>query len=145
VKIDIISDVVCPWCYIGKRRLERALASCPDLDVDINWWAFQLNPDMPPGGMERQSYLAAKFGSAEQARQIYASIEEAGDGENIAFRFDRIKRTPNTIDAHRMIRHLADGSLQLLLNRPYMFLNLPAAERAAVVLDSHGDAQYSVR
>ncbi len=112
MKIDIVSDVVCPWCYIGKRRLERALAQCPDLAVDINWWAFQLNPDMPPGGMERESYLAAKFGSAEQAEQIYAAITEAGVDEKIDFRFERIKRTPNTIDAHRLIRFAGEKGRQ---------------------------------
>ncbi len=110
--IDISSDVICPWCFIGKRRLERALAARPGLDARIIWRAFQLNPDMPPEGMERQSYLAAKFGSAEGAGRIYENIAEAGAGEDIAFAFDRIKRTPNTISAHRLIRYAGENGNQ---------------------------------
>ena len=101
--IDIVSDAVCPWCYVGKRRLEAALATRPDLTVDIAWHAFQLNPDMPDGGMDRKSYLASKFGSAARAASIYDDIELAGAGEGIAFAFDSIRRTPNTINAHRLI------------------------------------------
>ena len=101
--IDIVSDAVCPWCYVGKRRLEAALATRPDLTVDIAWHAFQLNPDMPDGGMDRESYLASKFGSAARAASIYDDIEQAGAGEGIRFAFDSIRRTPNTINAHRLI------------------------------------------
>ena len=101
--IDIVSDAVCPWCYVGKRRLEAALATRPDLTVDIAWHAFQLNPDMPDGGMDRESYLASKFGSAARAASIYDDIEQAGAGEGISFAFDSIQRTPNTINAHRLI------------------------------------------
>ena len=110
--IDIISDVVCPWCYIGKRRLERALSTRPDLDVEIMWRAFQLNPDMPREGMERTRYLAAKFGSDANAGRIYGEIEKAGASEGIEFAFDRIERTPNTIDAHRLIRFAGDEGCQ---------------------------------
>jgi predicted DsbA family dithiol-disulfide isomerase len=105
--IDIVSDVICPWCFIGKRRLERALKLRPEVDVSISWRAFQLNPDMPAEGMPRQEYLAAKFGGAGQARRIYAAVEQAGAGEDIDFAFDRIRRTPNTVDAHRLIRFAA--------------------------------------
>ncbi|MFQ5959455.1 MAG: DsbA family oxidoreductase [Alphaproteobacteria bacterium] len=112
VIIDIISDVVCPWCFIGKRRLERALAVRPDLDVEVVWRAFQLNPDMPPEGMERAQYLAAKFGSDANAGRIYAEIEKAGAGEGIDFAFDRIHRTPNTVDAHRLIRFAGEQGRQ---------------------------------
>ena len=101
--IDIVSDAVCPWCYVGKRRLEAALATRPDLTVDIAWHAFQLNPDMPDGGMDRESYLASKFGSAARAASIYDDIEQAGADEGISFAFDSIQRTPNTINAHRLI------------------------------------------
>jgi len=104
MNVDIISDVVCPWCFVGKRRLERALAARPDLDVTVTWHAFQLNPDMPAEGMDRATYLATKFGSDERAEAIYADIAEAGKAEDIAFAFDRIPHTPNTIDAHRVIR-----------------------------------------
>lgn len=114
--IDIISDVVCPWCYIGKRRLERALeltlAERPDLDVKVVWRVFQLNPEMPAEGLDRKVYLAAKFGSAAQAAQIYGEIERAGEGEGIRFAFDRIDRTPNTTDAHRLIRRAGNEGCQ---------------------------------
>src|ERR671932_2339926 len=102
--IDSVSDVICPWCFIGKRRLARALALRPGLDVSTTWRAFQLNPDMPADGMPRQEYLALKFGGNLQARRIYGAVEQAGASEGIPFAFDRIKRTPNTVDAHRLIR-----------------------------------------
>jgi predicted DsbA family dithiol-disulfide isomerase len=104
MKIDIFSDPVCPWCYIGKRRLARALESRPSYRPALRWRAYQLNPTMPEEGMERQLYLAMKFGSPEQARRIYDQISQVGTTEGIDFRFDRIAVTPNTIDAHRMIR-----------------------------------------
>ena len=104
MNVDIVSDVVCPWCFVGKRRFERAVAARSELDITVSWRAFQLNPDMPEGGMDRATYLAAKFGSDQRAEAIYADIAEAGKSENIAFAFDRIPHTPNTIDAHRVIR-----------------------------------------
>ena len=110
--VDIVSDVVCPWCYIGKRRFEQALAARPAFAVTTAWRAFQLNPDMPAEGMERQGYLADKFGSAARAASIYADITEAGLREDIAFAFDRILRTPNTILAHRLIRLSAAHGVQ---------------------------------
>jgi predicted DsbA family dithiol-disulfide isomerase len=103
--IDIVSDVICPWCFIGKRRLERALGQRPELEVSMTWRAFQLNPDMPSAGMERQAYIAAKFGSSAQASRVYAAVAEAGRSEGIDFAFDRIRRTPNTTAAHRLIRY----------------------------------------
>jgi predicted DsbA family dithiol-disulfide isomerase len=102
--IDIVSDVICPWCYIGKKRLERALAERTEIPVSTSWRAFQLNPDMPPEGMERSAYLAAKFGGQGHAQRIYGAITAAGAAEGIPFAFDRIRRTPNTVDAHRLIR-----------------------------------------
>ena len=103
-EIEIVSDVICPWCYIGKKRLERALAERPEIPVSTSWRAFQLNPDMPPEGMERSAYLAAKFGGQGHAQRIYGAITAAGAAEGIPFAFDRIRRTPNTVDAHRLIR-----------------------------------------
>jgi predicted DsbA family dithiol-disulfide isomerase len=103
--IDIFSDPICPWCFIGKRRLQRALAARPGLRPTIRWRAFQLNPAMPADGMERQSYLAVKFGSAAEAQRLYATIGQVGAVEGIDFRFDRIHVTPNTVDAHRLIRY----------------------------------------
>jgi predicted DsbA family dithiol-disulfide isomerase len=107
MRVDIVSDVICPWCYIGKRRLEKALALRPDLSLDTHWRPFQLNPEMPAEGVERRVYLAAKFGAAAHADRIYASVSEAGASVDIAFAFDRIRRTPNTRDAHRLIRYAA--------------------------------------
>ncbi len=105
LQVDIVSDVICPWCYIGKRRFERALAAVGGRHrVAVTWRPFQLNPDMPADGRERAAYLEAKFGGRERAREIYARIEEAGAGEGIAFAFERIRRTPNTVQAHRLIR-----------------------------------------
>ena len=102
LSIDIVSDVVCPWCYIGKRKLEAALAQHARDDVRVRWLAFQLNPDIPAGGVDRRSYLERKFGGPERAKQIYARINAAGHQVGLAFDFDRIVRQPNTVDAHRL-------------------------------------------
>jgi predicted DsbA family dithiol-disulfide isomerase len=107
--VDIISDVVCPWCYIGKRRFERALAQRPGLAVTRSWRAFQLNPDLPADGVPRSHYLAAKYGSARQAGRTFAALRSAGHSEDIDFAFDRIGRMPNTVRAHRMILLAADA------------------------------------
>lgn len=101
--IDIVSDVMCPWCYIGKRRLEAALERTP-YDLEIHWRPFQLDGTLPPGGKDRKTYLEEKFGSTEQARQIYDNVSAAGDIEGIPFAFDKIEVSPNTLDAHRLIR-----------------------------------------
>ncbi len=105
VRIDIFSDVICPWCFIGKRRLEKALALRPMPEVQVHWRAFQLNPGMPEEGMERSAYLAAKFGSAEAAQRIYDTVGPAGRRSGVHFAFERIRRTPNTVAAHRLIRY----------------------------------------
>lgn len=112
MQIDIFSDPICPWCYIGKRRLERALAARSDLKPEIRWRAFQLNPAMPADGLERQSYLSAKFGSAAEAQRLYGQISQVGMTEGINFRFSDIAVTPNTINAHRLIRHAARAGRQ---------------------------------
>ena len=104
MRIDIYSDTACPWCFIGKRRLERALAARDDIDVSLKWHAFQLNPDMPEGGMAREHYLAAKFGGPERAARVYATIARAGHAERIPFNFETIARMPNTIQSHRLVR-----------------------------------------
>jgi predicted DsbA family dithiol-disulfide isomerase len=102
--IEIASDVICPWCYIGKRRLEKALASLKDeVEVRIEWLPFQLNPDMPAGGVARAEYRRAKFGSVEKGRALDARVAQEGAGEGIAFAFDRMQRTPNTVAAHQLI------------------------------------------
>jgi predicted DsbA family dithiol-disulfide isomerase len=102
--IEIASDVICPWCYIGRRRLEKALSLLEgEVKPDIRWLPFQLNPDMPSGGMARAEYRKAKFGSTERARQLDERVAAEGRGEGIAFAFDRIERTPNTSAAHQLI------------------------------------------
>jgi len=114
LSIDIVSDVVCPWCYIGKRRLEAALAqrASDDAPVQVRWLAFQLNPDIPAAGVDRRSYLEQKFGGPERAQQIYARIKTAGDEVGIPFDFERIARQPNTTNAHRLIAWAQDRDLQ---------------------------------
>ena len=103
VKLDIISDPICPWCFIGKTQLDRALAAHPDHPFSIEWHPFQLNPDMPREGMDRRAYLEGKFGGKERAVQVYAAIAEAAEAAEVSIEFDRIQRTPNTLNAHRLI------------------------------------------
>ena len=107
IHIDIFSDTICPWCLIGKRRLEKALAERPDLKPAIHWRVFQLNPMMPKGGMDRQAYLAMKFGGAENASVVYERVRRAGAEDGIDFAFEAMPRTPNTLDSHRLIRWAA--------------------------------------
>jgi predicted DsbA family dithiol-disulfide isomerase len=102
MQIDIYSDIVCPWCYVGKRRLERALTSIGG-DVHVTWRPFQLNPTMPLDGMNRKAYLEAKFGSLDAFRQMEEHVLAASEVERIAFAFEKIARTSNTFAAHRLI------------------------------------------
>lgn len=110
--ITVYSDVICPWCYVGKRRLEAALRS-PDMPAAIafTWRPFELNPDMPKEGIERSLYRMRKFGSLERSKQLDAQVSEAAAGEGLNFRYDLIARTPNTFAAHRLI-WLATGPRQ---------------------------------
>jgi predicted DsbA family dithiol-disulfide isomerase len=115
MQIDLFSDVVCPWCFIGKRRLEQALehlaaSGRPGPLPQVRWRAFQLNPGLPPAGMERSEYVSRKFGSG--AAGIYARVAAVGSEAGIAFAFDRIARQPNTVDAHRLIRLAGETSQQ---------------------------------
>ena len=103
VKLDIISDPICPWCYIGKTNLDKALAEIPDHPFTIEWHPFQLNPDMPMGGMDRKAYLEAKFGGKEGAVKAYAPVVEHAEKSGATINFDAMTVTPNTIDAHRLI------------------------------------------
>jgi predicted DsbA family dithiol-disulfide isomerase len=100
--VDVISDVICPWCYIGKRRLEKAIAAFYGL-VKVRWLPFQLNPAMPREGVSRREYRTKKFGSWERSQELDARVRAAGEAEGVLFAFDRIERTPNTLDAHRLI------------------------------------------
>jgi len=109
--IEIYSDVVCPWCYVGKRRLERALAQV-GRDIRTTWRPFQLNPTMPKDGMDRRTYLEAKFGSLTAFHQMEEHVLAAGAAERIPFTFEKVARTPNTFLAHRLIWHAEQQGCQ---------------------------------
>lgn len=103
VKLDILSDPICPWCYIGKAHLDAALAEHPNHPFEIEWHPFQLNPDMPRDGMDRRAYLEGKFGGKEGAVRAYAPVVETAEKTGLKIDFEGMKRTPNTLDAHRLI------------------------------------------
>ena len=102
--IDVVSDVVCPWCYLGQKRLDKAISAVPDVDVSVNWRPFQLDPTIPPEGMDRKAYMKAKFGDEARLRDAHARLEALGKAEGIDYAFDAITVSPNTLDAHRVIR-----------------------------------------
>ncbi|MEL6766403.1 MAG: DsbA family oxidoreductase [Pseudomonadota bacterium] len=104
ITLDIISDPICPWCYIGKTRLDRAIAEAGHNPFTPRWRMFRLNPDMPAEGMDRRQYLEAKFGGAEGADRVYGAIADAAKGDGLDVDLDAIRRTPQTLDAHRLIR-----------------------------------------
>jgi predicted DsbA family dithiol-disulfide isomerase len=110
--IDIYADVVCPWCYIGERRLERALAQRPGLTVERRWRPFQLQPDMPPEGMAWAEFARQKFGGLERAQPIFAQVTALGAADGAQFAFDRVANSPNTRDAHRLILLAAEHGRQ---------------------------------
>jgi predicted DsbA family dithiol-disulfide isomerase len=101
--IEIVSDVICPWCYVGQKRLDKALALRPDLDVTLTWRPFQLAPEIPPEGVDRRAYLKAKFGENAGRGPMMDALRQSGRDEGIDFQFDRIVKTPNTLNAHRLI------------------------------------------
>ena len=103
IKLDIMSDPICPWCYIGKAHLDRALESEPDHPFAIEWHPFQLNPDMPAEGMDRRAYLEGKFGGKEGAVRAYAPVVEHAEKAGLKINFEAMQRTPNTLNAHRLI------------------------------------------
>ncbi len=112
MQLDIISDPVCPWCYIGKKRMELALASRADMPIDLAYRVFQLDPDMPRGGMDRKEHLRRKFGEKKGKGEVMDALLEAGEALGITFNFDKISRSPNTLDAHRLIRWAHSVNLQ---------------------------------
>jgi len=105
--IDVIFDIICPWCYIGKKRLERTLDARPDIEADIRWRPFLLSPEIPPDGIDRTLYLANKYGGEARIRRVQGAIANAGQSVAIDFNFERIRHTPNSLDAHRLIRFAA--------------------------------------
>jgi len=147
MRLDIYSDTVCPWCYVGKRRLERALASRPRKNLVIRWRAFQLNPGMPAEGMDRREYLEIKFGGPERAERIYEAVRAAGEAEGIHFAFERIRRTPNSFDSHRLMRfaYTAGRQSELLeaLFQAYFLAGADLGDRS-VLLDCTAQAGLDV-
>src|ERR1700735_2463653 len=104
MQIDFISDTICPWCFIGKRRLARAMAMRPGVAFDVRYRPYRLDPNVPREGVDRSLYLAAKFGGAARLNEANALLAREGAKEDIAFAWDAILKTPNTIDSHRLIR-----------------------------------------
>lgn len=136
--VDVVSDVVCPWCFIGKRRLEKSLRALPaGVEPEVVWHPFELNPEMPREGMERRAYRSAKFGSLEVSQALDARLAAAGAGEGISFAFDRIHRTPNTFDAHRLIwlaqRESVQEPIVEALFRRYFLEGQDIGQRATLV------------
>ncbi|MGH7156021.1 MAG: DsbA family oxidoreductase [Acetobacteraceae bacterium] len=107
LSIEVVHDLVCPWCFLGIRRLFRTLRRRPDLLFDVIWRPFLLNPDMPRAGMARLDYVQRKFGGEDRARRLYGSITEIGRTEGVLFRFERIRRTPSSLHGHRLVRFAA--------------------------------------
>ena len=113
-RLDIVSDAICPWCYIGKRQLERALPILAQegLRFSVHWNPFQLNPEMPREGVDRRAYRMAKFGSWERSQELDARVAEAASGVGLTFHLDRLQRTPNTVDAHRLVWLAGEAGVQ---------------------------------
>ncbi len=119
-QLDIISDPICPWCYIGKTKLDRALEKHPEHDLVIEWHPFQLNPEMPADGMDRREYLETKFGGKDAAVQVYGAIAQAAEDAGIEINFEGIQRTPSTINAHRLLHWAAlEGKQNAVVDRVF--------------------------
>ncbi len=103
MQIDVISDVICPWCFLGKRRLDKAIAMVPEAKIEVVFRPFFLDPTIPPEGMDRHKYMVDKFGEA-RLKTIHKPLEDMGAADGVPYQFDKITRTPNTLDAHRLIR-----------------------------------------
>ncbi|NKB22129.1 MAG: DsbA family oxidoreductase [Alphaproteobacteria bacterium] len=128
MQIDIVSDTICPWCFVGKRRFERALELRPQTDLSLTWRPYQLNPTMPNEGIDRKAYLSAKFGGLDRAERSYDRLREAGAEVGIEFRFDEIDMTPNTINTHRLIQYAKsyNASDALIVEKLYVAYFLEA-------------------
>jgi predicted DsbA family dithiol-disulfide isomerase len=137
IHVDIISDTVCPWCYIGKRRFEQAVALRPNYEFQIGWRPFQLNPDMPSAGMPRREYLKAKFGGVDRVDRVYEAVSSAGEEVGLAFDFRGIPQQPNTFDSHRLVRWsesagVQDAVVEALFQR-YFLDEVDVGDQAALV------------
>jgi predicted DsbA family dithiol-disulfide isomerase len=123
--IEVIYDPGCPWCFIGKRQLERALAARPRVHATVRWWPFLLNPDMPAEGVDRSTYLMRKFGSQARISRVFGAISDFAEAVGIEFAFERIQRTPNTLNAHRLVRFaemhgLASATVEALFHNHFV-------------------------
>ena len=122
ITVDVVSDVCCPWCYLGKRRLEHAIAQLNDVNVVVTYRPFQLDPTIPTEGVDRQAYMRAKFGDGGRIDEIHAHLAELGAAEGIAYDFDAIKISPNSFNAHRLLRWAAEAGLQVEMKERLMAL-----------------------
>ena len=113
IELDIFSDTICPWCYIGKKRLDKAIEKHNHLEFKQTWRPFQLNPSMALDGMDRQEYLVSKFGSVDAAKTIYDNIYEEGLKVGIDFNFDSIEVTPNSFNSHRLLALAYEKNIQI--------------------------------
>ncbi len=125
LSITIVFDLACPWCFIGKRRLEQAMAERPGLRCRRRWWPFLLHPDLPSEGIDRAAYLARRYGNEARARRVLRGLADAGQSTRIDFAFDRIQRTPNTVNAHRLVRFaeahgLADAAVDAVFSSHFV-------------------------
>ena len=121
IKIDVVSDVVCPWCYIGKRRLEKAIDQLKgQVDVEVEFHPFELNPDMPKEGKNQKQHLADKFGTEERYKQITSNVTKVAAEEGLKFNFDKQEVSPNTRDAHRIIRYAKSEGKQAVVKEAFM-------------------------
>ena len=116
MRIDIYSDTVCPWCYLGKRRFELAVAARPQYEPRVTWRPFELNPDLPPEGLDRAAYLAARIGTPDLVAETHAELKRQGEASGIEFRFDLMKWMPNTRRSHLLIAHAARSGYQAAVN-----------------------------
>jgi predicted DsbA family dithiol-disulfide isomerase len=118
ITVDVVSDVVCPWCYLGKRRLEHAVARIPEIPVEIRWRPYSLDPTVPPEGEDRLDHIVRKFGSLAALDDAHRRLTDLGLAEGITYNFDRITRSPNTLDAHRVVRWaVAAGKGEAMVER----------------------------
>lgn len=138
LQVDVVSDVVCPWCYIGKRRLEKALASLPpEYEVQVRFLPFELNPDTPKSGVDHRAYLSNKFGGEERYEQLHQHVTQVAAGEGLNFRFDQQRVMPNTFEAHRLIQYSAasgkQGAIKEALMKAYFEQGVDLSKRDNLV------------
>jgi predicted DsbA family dithiol-disulfide isomerase len=122
ITVDVVSDVCCPWCYLGKRRLEHAIERLSDVNVVVTWRPFQLDPTIPAEGVNRKDYMRAKFGDGGRIEEIHEHLAELGKAEGIEYDFDAIKTSPNSFNAHRLLRWAAEAGVQNVLKERLMSL-----------------------